>query len=647
MLSSIKKYIFLHKTSDIKRIGHRQDLHAIRGLSVIVIIFYHADFELFKGGWLGVDLFFVISGYLISNIIISEINSGTFNFKSFYLRRFRRIVPALLSTLVVTTGFAYWLLTPKAILDYSKLLVSSIFFYANIYLQNFDFYNAGPSKQNPLIHIWSLSVEEQFYILFPLAIFLLLKGTKKYLFLILLFVTLFSIYSNSFSQDITKFYSSQYRIWEFLVGSLLVFVSFKKFGKFFTFSGFALIIFSVINYEDSMLNLNSIEPKLIALLGVSLLIAANDDSLNKIYSNQLVVYAGTLSYSLYLLHQPIFSFLRIYGNKSGFEITDLFYLIAICFIVIFSYLNWKYIEKFFLAKENFSNLIKFSTFAVGGLLVFTIYSLNTNGFESRYDFVPDEVLFYSINTNLDPSENDFNEFSNYECSQYDSTKKHVIFIGDSHLSTLTVSILRNFRDSSCSFDFSFVYNPTGRCILSKQNDTGVINVCTDEYFDSFINNTLTKDITVVAIGRFNTWLELEIGSQVQCEGCDYIDIMKKRFEDVSNSSYKLLVVEPVPTYPVKIAESYLYKNVIWGESITIDYLDWKYSLNKWYDFLDTLDMTNIEIIESSLVFCNQFEQGKCNASTGENILYSDDNHLTIQGADLLVEKILLTLNGLD
>jgi len=100
--------------------------------------------------------------------------------------------------------------------------------------------------------------------------------------------------------------------------------------------------------------------------------------------------------------------------------------------------------------------------------------------------------------------------------------------------------------------------------------------------------------------------------------------MKKRFEDVSNSSYKLLVVEPVPTYPVKIAESYLYKNVIWGESITIDYLDWKYSLNKWYDFLDTLDMTNIEIIESSLVFCNQFEQGKCNASTGENILYSDD-----------------------
>ncbi|MAJ50848.1 MAG: hypothetical protein CMB82_04435 [Flammeovirgaceae bacterium] len=647
MLNSIKRYILLLNTSDIKRIGHRQDLHAIRGLAVIIVIFYHADFELFKGGWLGVDLFFVISGYLISNIIISEVNSGTFNFKSFYLRRFRRIVPAMLSTLVVTSGFAYLLLTPKAILDYSKLVLSSLFFYANFYLQNLDFYNAEPSKLNPLIHIWSLSVEEQFYILFPLIIFLLLRGIKKYLFLILLSVTLLSIYSNSFTQDITKFYSSQYRIWEFLLGSLLVFISFKKFGKFFTFSGFALIIFSVVSYGDTMLNLNSIEPKLIALLGVSLVIASNDDSLNKIYNNQLVVYAGTLSYSLYLIHQPIFSFLRIYGKKSGFEITNLFYLIAIFVIVIFSYLNWKYIEKFFLIKDNFSNLIKFSTFAVSGLIIFTLNSLNTNGYENRYDFVPDEVLFYSANTNLYPTENEIIEFSNYECSQLNSTKKHLIFIGDSHLNTLSVSIMRNFKDSSCNFDLSFVYNPTGRCILSKQNDTGVINVCTDEYFDSFINNTLTKDSTVVAIGRFDTWLETEIGNQVQCEGCDYIDIMKKRFEDVSNSSNKLLVVEPVPTYPVKIAESYLYKNTLWGENITIDYLDWKYSLIKWYDFLDNLDTTNMEIIESSLVFCNQFDPGKCTASTGKNIFYSDDNHLTIEGANLLVEKIFITINSLD
>jgi peptidoglycan/LPS O-acetylase OafA/YrhL len=647
MLNLIKKYMLVQNTSDIKRIDHRKDLHAMRGFSVIVIIFYHADFEVFKGGWLGVDLFFVISGYLISNIIISDINSGTFNLKSFYLRRFRRLVPSLLSTLVVTSGFAYLLLTPKELLDYSKLLFSSLFFYANIYLQNFDFYNSAPSKLNPLIHIWSLSVEEQFYILFPLIIFLLLIKTKKYLFIIILSATLFSIYSNSFTQDITKFYSSQYRIWEFLLGSLLVFVSFKKFGKVFTISGSALIIYSVINYEDSMLNLNSIEPKLIALLGLSLLISSKNDIFDKLYSNKLVVYTGTFSYSLYLLHQPIFSFLRIYGKKSGFEITNILYMIAIFVIIIFSYLNWKYIEKYFLQIENSSNLLKFSTFAISGLVVFSLNAVDTNGFEKRYDFIPDEVLFYSLNTNLYPTEYEIIEFSNNECSGYNSTKKHVIFIGDSHLNTLSVSILRNFRESSCDFDISFIYNPTGRCLLSKQNDTGVINVCTDQYFDSFINNTLTKDSTVVAIGRFDTWLESELGSQVQCKDCDYIDTIKERFEDISTSSNKLFIVEPVPTYPVKIAESYLYKNAIWGESITIDYLEWKHSLKTWYDFVDNLEATNIEIIESSLVFCNQFELGKCTASTEKNIFYSDDNHLTIHGANLLVEKILLTLDSLN
>ena len=134
---------------------------------------------------------------------------------------------------------------------------------------------------------------------------------------------------------------------------------------------------------------------------------------------------------------------------------------------------------------------------------------------------------------------------------------------------------------------------------------------------------------------------------MQCKDCDYIDTIKERFEDISTSSNKLFIVEPVPTYPVKIAESYLYKNAIWGESITIDYLEWKHSLKTWYDFVDNLEATNIEIIESSLVFCNQFELGKCTASTEKNIFYSDDNHLTIHGANLLVEKILLTLDSLN
>ena len=137
------KLIFkLIDIADIKRISFRQDITGLRAIAVLAVVFYHAEIELFKGGWLGVDIFFVISGYLISNIIISELNEGTFTFKNFYLRRVRRILPALFSMLLLTIPFGYFLLTPKAIEEYVNSMIASVFFYANYYFQNLDFYVA-------------------------------------------------------------------------------------------------------------------------------------------------------------------------------------------------------------------------------------------------------------------------------------------------------------------------------------------------------------------------------------------------------------------------------------------------------------------------------------------------------------------------
>ena len=118
----------LTNISNIKRIAFRNDINGLRAVSVISVVLYHADIEIFKGGWLGVDLFFVISGYLISNIIISELNENNFSFKNFYLRRAKRILPALFSTLLFTIPFAYFLLTPKAMEEYIRSLIASIFF---------------------------------------------------------------------------------------------------------------------------------------------------------------------------------------------------------------------------------------------------------------------------------------------------------------------------------------------------------------------------------------------------------------------------------------------------------------------------------------------------------------------------------------
>src|SRR6056300_1269611 len=204
--------------SNIKRISFRTDINGLRAIAVLAVVFYHADLKLFKGGWLGVDIFFVISGYLISNIIISELNDGTFTFKNFYLRRVWRILPALFSTLLLTTPFAYFFLTPKALEEYIDSLIASIFFFANYHFMNLDFYIAEFTKFMPLLHTWSLAIEEQFYLLFPLFAFIIYKYFKKYFTFFIGFVTLGSLYLNSLTQSTDKFYRLEFRIWELLLG---------------------------------------------------------------------------------------------------------------------------------------------------------------------------------------------------------------------------------------------------------------------------------------------------------------------------------------------------------------------------------------------------------------------------------------------
>ena len=166
----------INKDLNILRISYRNEINGLRAIAVISVVLYHAGYEQFNGGWLGVDIFFVISGYLISNIILSELHKGDFSFKTFYMRRVKRILPALFSTLVFTAPISYWLLTPKGMTEYLESVFASIFFYANYFFQNLDFYTAEPTKYMPLLHTWSLAIEEQFYLIFPLLCFIIYKS---------------------------------------------------------------------------------------------------------------------------------------------------------------------------------------------------------------------------------------------------------------------------------------------------------------------------------------------------------------------------------------------------------------------------------------------------------------------------------------
>ena len=206
--------------------------------------------SIFEGGWLGVDIFFNI-WILISNIIISEHLEGKFLFKKFYLRRARRLLPSLFFTMLMTIPFSIAILSPKAFKEYTEALLSSLFFYANFYFKSLDFYIAEPSKFNPLLHMWSLAIEEQFYILFPVVLFLFFKIIRRHLFSILLALFSISVYLNSTEQGYDKFYNLEFRAWELLLGALIMIISSNIRFEKIEILGLFLIVFSIYYFDNN------------------------------------------------------------------------------------------------------------------------------------------------------------------------------------------------------------------------------------------------------------------------------------------------------------------------------------------------------------------------------------------------------------
>jgi peptidoglycan/LPS O-acetylase OafA/YrhL len=643
----------LFDISHIKRISFRKDINGLRAIAVLAVVFYHADFELFKGGWLGVDIFFVISGYLISNIIISELNEGTFSFKNFYLRRIKRILPALFSTLLLTIPFAYWLLTPKAMNEYVDSVLSSLFFYANYYFRNLDFYAAESTKVMPLLHTWSLAIEEQFYLIFPLFCFVIFKYLKKYFIIFLSIFFLVSFFLNSLTNDFDKFYYIQFRGWELIFGSLIMFVNQKLNIKHLNYLGLVLISFSFLYFDDTMLSLNSIEPRLVSTLGVGMVLLSDQNNRSNLLSNKLFNFIGLSSFSIYLFHQPIFAFLRLFQDRYSDIDQGLLLVGLLLGLFFFPYLNWKYVELYFQSKQTGNFLvILFSCLVIFSLF---IYGSNTSdGYKERYDFVPEEVLYYSRNVIVSPDLEDNSDylFPNRSCDYdldtvtycvwFDKKSENTIYlIGDSQVDALSASFLNNLKLEKGSYNLVFMPGRAGRCILSQQSDTpGETKECSEKYFNTFIDLIDEEKDIVIAFGRFNIWLEEKGKNEVKCTECDPIKVFSNRLNTISNTASKFILIEPIPTYSFNIANSYLYKKTTWGDEITIDLNEWLKKIEPTNNFLRNLDQTNIEFLPTIPIFCGIEITNKCYASTTNKLYYSDSNHLTLDGADLITNQLI-------
>ena len=220
------------------KIKYRPEIDGLRAIAVGAVILYHAQinisgYNIFKGGFIGVDVFFVISGYLISSIILKElISNGSFSFKHFYERRVRRILPALLFLMLVSLPFAWLFLLPNSLIDFSKSILYSLIFSSNFYFHySGQIYGAEDGLLKPYLHTWSLSVEEQFYVLFPIILLLLFKWLRNHFIYILIFGFIISLGLaewTSKNYPSRSFYFIHTRMWELLAGSILAYFEIIK-----------------------------------------------------------------------------------------------------------------------------------------------------------------------------------------------------------------------------------------------------------------------------------------------------------------------------------------------------------------------------------------------------------------------------------
>lgn len=338
------------------KLQYRADIDGLRAVAVLSVLFYHAGSRLFSGGFVGVDVFFVISGYLITSIIINEIKANEFHLVNFYERRIRRIFPVLFAVVDFTLLCGALIYDADNYADLGNSAISVTFFYSNIHFWSQSGYFERASTLKPLLHAWSLSVEEQFYILFPILVVLIRRFFKSRFALSLTLVTIISFALSIYGaqHDATSaFYLTQYRAWELLIGSILGLrvvpvPSNTTLRNSFSLAGIIMILASVVlySYDTPFPGTAALLP----VLGSALVIFSGQDGtsfIGRFLSLQPLVFIGKISYSLYIWHWPLLIFTKYYlilEPTTGQLTVWLLSTFAI------SILSWKYIESPFRVK---------------------------------------------------------------------------------------------------------------------------------------------------------------------------------------------------------------------------------------------------------------------------------------------------------
>jgi len=632
----------------------RQDINGLRAYAVGLVVLFHFGVFGFTGGFIGVDIFFVISGFLMTKIIVSGIEKNQFNFWQFIISRANRIIPALVFLILVFTCVGWFTLLSQEFKDYSKHAITSLGFVSNLqYFRESGYFDAS-SHEKLLLHTWSLSVEWQFYILLPLILLLVHKlfkniNTLKALYLFGFIISFgLSVYISQVNQS-AAFYLLPTRAWEMMAGGLIfLFFSNSNFKsssqKSLELIGFGLIFISTIYFTG-----DSVWPGYNALIPVFgtflILLAANNQSF--FTNNKIAQFLGNTSYSVYLWHWPIVFYLGYFEQQNN----TMWITLSIGLSILLGWLSYRFIET--PTRKGLSNLKLTKSYVVTiSYLILPSFLLGLiflkNGMPQRLD--EKTFIISSQSTNMNPDRanchaENTNKFP--ECI-YGGQKIGVIVIGDSHADAMIRSVEKSLPNKNLGvLDWTYNSCPTINGIQRLGADKN--------YSCKQMNNfRLTQSIKykgtpILVINRLNATLvgANEVKNNIpkdyitkihesynknyqeeMIEG--YIDTLCKYAEN-----HQVYVTRPVPEYDISIPKTLGHRNIYKNtDRISIAKSEYLNRSKMAYLAQDiAVEKCGVKILDPTPYFC---DNSKCYADKKGIPLYYDDDHLSVYGADQLI-----------
>jgi peptidoglycan/LPS O-acetylase OafA/YrhL len=668
---------------------YRDEIDGIRAMAVLAVVIYHADFlvgqgQLLSGGFIGVDVFFVISGYLITRIILGQMAEDQFSLLAFYAGRVRRIVPALVVMVLAATGLAWLYMLPEQLETYAGSALGALGFFSNFVFAFEDSYNADASALKPLLHTWSLGVEGQYYLVFPVLMILIAKTSLvRYIYGIVLIglaaSLLYAQHLSGFTQD-QNFFLLPTRAWQLLTGATLAFIEAqlgrREYPPILSVTmpalGLAMIAYAFVFFDDTMTLPSG--PSIIPIIGVMLLIwfATPGDLVTYILSTRPVVYIGKISYSLYLWHFPIFAYMRI----SGFGFDSL--TLKLAGIAASSALA---IASFYLVEKPFRNPRRIKGPAFWGAVVTTLIAgLSVQGYLLRSDGAPQrlgQVWAFFDEARIEQITDATNTCSDRQLQnacQFGLGDQRVIFlVGDSH----AASIAESLRNSSTDNGWALRVHTMAACSVLHGLDRDIIEGTIWNAGKRAACNRLASDLdsllrdaepsVIVFFARLplyleGTWYDNQEGV-VEFGRANSPRVNAEVFPNVSDSGmavslalnkwqrygHELIVVYPWPEMGWNVPRR-LWEDIrqtpfsAWPDRYAEIEVSTSYDLfhertASSYGALDRLpDNGRTFRVRPEDWLCSD-DTGRCIGNGPDGIYYRDDDHPSQTGARMIVDRV--------